>query len=147
MAISNFQSITPDAWNRMSAGYTQVNPSVNKTGTTDASLSAILYVSKTNNTSFVIALSSSAPEALALTQDQVISDQLDLTCTVSASNQGTVYYGFTESQGWTDSFNVGMDLTNTNKTKGTWTFTKGKSEDDDLSLDGISYNSLNRIDT
>lgn len=130
MAISNFQSITADAWSRMSAGYTQITPVVSKTGTTDPNLSAILYVSNTNNTLFVIALSSTAAETLALTQDQFVADQLDLACTVSAGNQGTVYYGFTESQGWTTSFNVSMDLTNTNKTKGTWTFTKGKSEDE-----------------
>lgn len=130
MAISNFKSVPVSDWNNgMSAKYNAIGPSINKTGANDPNLSVSLYVRQDNNTGFVIALASTGQETLSLVADANNSNQLDLTCTSSPGNQSTIYFEFTEDQGWTDNFNVAMDLTTTSKTKGTWTFTKGKSID------------------
>lgn len=128
MAISNFVAISSDEWNRMSSGYTQIAPVVTGSGTTDPNLSVVWYVSNADNTAFVIRISSTGPETIILSNDLTTANQLDLQCTSGSGGQGYIYHKLNESQGWTDNFNVALSITNTNSSKGTWTFTKGKSE-------------------
>lgn len=128
MAITTFTPLTNEAWAQMQNDYTNLSPVIAGSGTTDPYLNVRLYVNKSANTQFVIALSSTGLESLALTLDTRTADQLDLQCTSSLSSQAMIYYSFTETQGWTDNFNVTLDITNTNSSKGTWTFTKGKNE-------------------
>lgn len=118
----------------MSSGYAQINPLVSRSGENDPNLTVTFYVNQRNNTSFVIALNSSGAETLNLTLDTTTSNQLDLACTSSKGDQGTIYYSFTDSQGWTSQFGVTLSLTNTNSKKGTWTFTKGTTVDEKFKL-------------
>ena len=129
MSISNFQSVTSDQWRSMSSNYSQINPLVAKSGENDPNLTVTFYINQRDNTSFVVALYSSGAETLNLTVDANTSDQLDLNCVTGKSGQATIYYSFTESQGWTSLFDMTMSLTNTNSKKGTWTFTKGTTVD------------------
>lgn len=134
MSISSFQSLTSDQWRSMSSGYSQINPLVARSGENDPNLTVTFYVNQRDNTSFVIALNSSGAESLSLSQDSTNGDQLDLTCTSGKGGQGTIYYSFTESEGWTSLFDVTLSLTNSNSKKGTWTFTKGTTVDEKFKM-------------
>ncbi len=130
MAISNFEQLTEDDWNSISMDYNKITPDIQRTGENDPTITVTLYVNKTVNSAFVITLESSASESLSLSVDDSTPDEFDLVAMNASSKQGTVYYYFNESEGWTSNFDVSVSLTNTNSKKGKWTFTKGKGTDD-----------------
>ncbi len=136
MAISNFASLSAASWRNMSQNYTQINPVVSRTGENDSSISVTFYVSNADNTAFVLSIQSSAAESLNLTVDPNTPDDFDLVCQNASSGQGVLYFSFNESEGWTANFDLSVSLTTTSSKKGTWTFTKGKGEENKKHLPG-----------
>ena len=129
MAITNFNAIANSQWIAIQSQYTAITPSVAPSGTTNPNLAASWYVKSNDSTAFVLMLQMSGNQAVS-TSNSETADQLNAVCAINANGPSTLYYYYTlnESQGWSDRFNVALEITNTNSQKGKLVFTKSKGQ-------------------
>lgn len=127
MSITNFNAIANSQWNAIRDQYTAITPISTPSGTTNPNLTVSWYVKSNDSTSFVLMLLVTGNQSV-LGSNSDTADQINAVCTVSSGNQGSLYYTLNESQGWSDRFNVTLEITNTNSQKGKLVFTKGKGQ-------------------
>ena len=126
MAISNFKTLSKVEFDRLQ-DYDIIAPVVGGSGTQNSSLNTFLYVNDSDNKLFAMQIGATGQD-LSLSVDSSVADQLNLVCTTNAANHTPLYASFREDQGWTESLNMSISLTNVDASKGKMTFTKGKSD-------------------